>query len=56
MKRDQKQKVQEKQTDKAKSDLAAKNVNPAQADQVRGGVSRRMVDDESPKESRSGRA
>jgi hypothetical protein len=49
MKPDQKHKAQEKKTDKAKADLAAKKVDVAQAEQVRGGLRRA---DESPKESR----
>jgi hypothetical protein len=52
---DQKHKAQEKTTDKAEADLAGKKVDAAQADQVRGGISRSLAD-ESPKESRSGRA
>ena len=49
MKPDQKQKAQDKKSDKAKGDLAGRKVNAAQADQVRGGL-RRAHDDESPKE------
>jgi len=50
MKPEQKHKTHEKSTDKAKGDLAAKKVNEAQAEQVRGGIYRRLRDDESPKE------
>jgi hypothetical protein len=51
MKPDQKHKVQEKTTDKAGADLAAKKVQAAQADQVRGGLGRRLPrGDEGPSE------
>jgi hypothetical protein len=51
MKPDQKHKAQEKETDKAKRDLAAKKVNATQADKVRGGLTqRRAHSDDTPME------
>jgi hypothetical protein len=50
MKPDQKNKTMEKKTDKSKSDLGAKRVDAAHAEQIRGGLTQRLShDDESPK-------
>jgi hypothetical protein len=50
IKPDQKHKTQEKHPDRAKGDLGARKVDAAHAEQVRGGIIRRLRDDENPKE------